>query len=121
MLVAAGVMLLAAGVTFVRADWLAVAFIALLCAAQTCWMGNQLALISESFSPRLTGKVIAWSSIGGGIGGALTTLCVGAIVKHQGYAPVFALMSGLPLLAYLVVSRQVNSRVRSASTLSPPW
>jgi ACS family hexuronate transporter-like MFS transporter len=119
MLVAAGLMPLAAGVTFAGADWLAIALLALLFAAQTCWMGNQLTLISESFPPHLTGKVIAWSSIGGGLGGILNTLFVGAIVEHHGYAPVFIGISGLPLLAYLVVSRQVNAQVRSASISSP--
>jgi ACS family hexuronate transporter-like MFS transporter len=120
MLVAAGLMPLAAGVTFARADWLALAILAVLCAAQTCWMSNQLALISESFPPHLTGKVIAWSSVGGGIGGALTTLLVGASIKHHGYALVFATMGGLPLLAYLAVSRQVNSPVRWSASLSNP-
>jgi ACS family hexuronate transporter-like MFS transporter len=115
MLVAAGLMPLAAGVTLARADWLAIAMLALLVAAQMCWMANQLALISESFPPRLIGKVIAWSSIGGGIGGALYTLFVGAIVKDHGYALVFATMGGLPLLAYLAVSWQVNRGIWSAS------
>lgn len=113
MLVAASLMPMAVFVPLVRADWLSVGIIALLYAAQTCWMSNQLALISESFPPHLTGKVIAWSSIGGGIGGVLNTLLVGAIVKDHGYTLVFATIGGLSLLAYLAVSRQVNSRSRS--------
>jgi len=103
MLVAACLMPLACCVTFARTDGLALAILALLFAAQTCWMGNQLALISESFPPHQTGRVIAWSSIGGGIGGMINSLWVGAVLKHHSYTLVFAAMGALPALAYVIL------------------
>ena len=94
---------LACCATFARADWLALAILALLFAAQTCWMGNQLALISESFPRHQTGRVFAWSAIGGGIGGMINTLWIGAILKHHSYTLVFAAMGALPALAYCII------------------
>jgi len=103
MLVAACLMPLGCCATLTRSDGVALGILALLFAAQTCWMGNQLALISESFPRQQTGRVIAWSSIGGGVGGMINTLWIGAILQHHGYALVFAAMGALPALAYLIL------------------
>ena len=56
MLVAACLMPLAAVAVRIDAAWIAIALIAVLLGAQSCWMANQLTLISESVSRKTSGR-----------------------------------------------------------------
>jgi ACS family hexuronate transporter-like MFS transporter len=85
----------------VRADaaWVAVALIAVLLAAQSCWMANQLALISESIDRQDVAKLLALSALGGSIGGVVSTLVAGRLIASVGYVSVFTGIGFLHLLA----------------------
>jgi ACS family hexuronate transporter-like MFS transporter len=83
--------------------WLAVAIIAVMFAGQTCWMANQLALLSEYFPRSAVATVISISAIGGSLGGIVATLLTGQAVQHYGYVPVFTVMSGLHLIALTAI------------------
>lgn len=83
--------------------WVAVAIIAVMFACQTCWMANQLALLSESFPRSAVATVVSISAIGGSLGGIVATLLTGRAVQHYGYVPVFTGMSILHLTALAVI------------------
>jgi len=91
----------------VRTDltWLSMALIAVMFAGQTCWMANQLALLTESFPRPVVARALALSSVGGGIGGVVATLLTGRAVASYGYVPVFTAMSILHLTAFLLLAR----------------
>lgn len=90
----------------VRTDlvWLAVALIALLLAAQSCWMANQLTLISESIPRERVGSLLALSALGGSAGGICSTLLTGRVIAAYGYVPVFTGLSLLHLTAFGVLT-----------------
>jgi len=100
----------------VRTDyvWLAVGLIGLLFAAQTCWMANQLTLISESVTKENVATLLSLSALGGSIGGIVANLLTGRAVASVGYVPVFTVFGGLHLLAFgvLVFSLRWASRSR---------
>lgn len=79
------------------------AIIAVMFAGQTCWMANQLALLSEYFPRSAVATVISISAIGGSLGGIVATLLTGQAVQHYGYVPVFTVMSGLHLIALTAI------------------
>ncbi|OAM89756.1 MFS transporter [Termitidicoccus mucosus] len=83
--------------------WVAIAIIAVMFACQTCWMANQLSLLSESFPRSATATVISISAIGGSLGGIVATLLTGQAVQHYGYVPVFTAMSVLHLAALAAI------------------
>jgi MFS transporter, ACS family, hexuronate transporter len=83
--------------------WLAVALIGLLFAAQTCWMANQLTLISESVSRENVATLLSLSALGGSIGGIVANLLTGRAVASVGYVPVFTVFGGLHLMAFGVL------------------
>ena len=57
----------------VRTDaWIAIALIAVLLGAQSCWMANQLTLISESVSRENVATLLALSALGGSVGGVIS-------------------------------------------------
>ena len=116
LLVAAAALMPLANVA-VRTDttWIAVAIIALLFAAHTCWMANLLALLSESFPRSVVATVISISAIGGSLGGIVASLLTGRVVESQGYVPVFTMMSGLHLTALAVISLALYRRRSSAA------
>jgi ACS family hexuronate transporter-like MFS transporter len=89
----------------VRTDsaWLAVALIAVLLGAQSCWMANQLTLISESIPRENVASLLALSAFGGSLGGMLSTLGTGRLIAAYGYVPVFTTLSVLHLLAFGVL------------------
>ncbi len=103
----------------VRTDlvWVALALIALMYAAQTCWMANQLALISESVSRENVATLLSLSALGGGIGGIVANLLTGRAVQAVGYVPVFTAFGGLHLVAYGIVvwSFRRDERQRAAA------
>ena len=85
----------------VRAEqaWLAVALIAVLLGAQSCWMANQLTLISESVARENVGRLLALSALGGSLGGVVSTLVAGRLIAAAGYVTVFTGIGFLHLLA----------------------
>ncbi len=86
---AACLMPLAALAVRTRSPWMALGLIALLLGAQSCWMANQLTLISETIPHRQAATLLAFSAIGGSVGGMISTLLAGRIIAAAGYVPVF--------------------------------
>lgn len=104
MLVAACLMPLAAVAVRVESAWVAIALIAVLLAAQSCWMANQLTLISESISRENVATLLSLSAVGGTLGGIASNLLTGQAVATYGYVPVFTVLGGLHLTAFAVLS-----------------
>jgi len=94
----------------------AVALIGLLFIGQTAWMANQLSLISECFPRSVAATALSISAMGGSLGGVVATLATGRVVKAYGYGPVFTVMSGLHLTAFVILIvglRRAQRSVRS--------
>jgi len=89
MTASAALMPLAALAVRTASPAVALALIALLLGAQSCWMANQLTLISESISHRQAATLLALSAIGGSVGGMVSTLLAGRVIAAAGYVPVF--------------------------------
>ncbi len=100
MLLAACLMPLANVAVRTESAWLAVALIAVLLAAQSCWMANQLTLISESVPRESVASLLSLSALGGSLGGMLSTLGTGRLIAAYGYVPVFTALSVLHLIAF---------------------
>lgn len=93
--------------------YVALGFIAVLLAAQSCWMSNILTLMSETFPREQLGTYVSLCSIGGSLGGILSTLLAGKIIHSVGYVPVFTALGFLHLTGYgLIVyfSRRAAAR-----------
>lgn len=111
----------------VRTDvtWLCIALIGMMIVAQTCWMANQLSLLSESFPRNAVATVVAISAIGGSLGGILATHLTGQIVHRYGYMPVFTGISVLHLTALAIVGSvlfftgRLSASSRTATTAFP--
>jgi MFS transporter, ACS family, hexuronate transporter len=101
--VAAGLMPLAAVAVRSDAVVVAIAIIAVLLAAQSCWMANQLTLISESVGRESVGTLLALTALGGSLGGVISTLITGRVLEAYGYVPVFTVLGGLHLTAFGVL------------------
>lgn len=84
--------------------WVALALIAVILAAQSCWMSNMLTLMSESFPREHVATYVALASIGGSIGGIISTLAAGKIIQGVGYVPVFTALGFLHITAYLIIN-----------------
>ena len=86
----------------VRAEqaWVAIALIAVLLGSQSCWMANQLTLISESVARTNVAKLLALSALGGSIGGVISTLIAGRLISTVGYVAVFTGIGFLHILAF---------------------
>jgi ACS family hexuronate transporter-like MFS transporter len=84
--------------------WVAVALIAVLLGAQSCWMANQLTLISESVARHNVGRLLALSALGGSVGGVISTLLAGRAIASAGYVAVFTCIGFLHLLAYAALT-----------------
>lgn len=104
MLFAACLTPLAAIAVRTEAAWLAIALIAVLLAAQSCWMANQLTLISESVPREQVATLLALSALGGSLGGIVANLLTGHTVATYGYVPVFTAIGFLHLTAYGVLT-----------------
>jgi ACS family hexuronate transporter-like MFS transporter len=82
---------------------LALALIAVLLGSQSCWMANQLTLISESIPRQQAATLLALSAIGGSIGGMISTLVTGRVIASVGYVPVFTALSFAHGIAFLIL------------------
>lgn len=114
MLISAAVMPL--GIVAVRVEnvWVSFALLSIMYAAQMCWMVNQLSILSESFSRKVVATVIAFTAVGGGVGGILATILTGKAVAGYGYTPVLTTMSVLHGFAYVVIFWAMRSKQRGA-------
>ncbi len=118
MISAAVLMPLAALAVRIGSPWLALGLIALLLGAQSCWMANQLTLISESISHHQAATLLALSAIGGSIGGMVSTLLAGRVIAATGYVPVFTAIGFTHLTAIMVVLAALRIQKRKQRTLS---
>jgi ACS family hexuronate transporter-like MFS transporter len=114
MLVAALLMPIAGTVVLVRSAALSIVLLACAFAAQSCWMANQLALISESMHAHYVGRLLALSALGGSVGGMISTLIAGRVITRYGYAPVFAVIGFLHLAGWLVLIGALKLQRRSS-------
>ena len=103
MLFAACVMPVAIIAVLTPSAWLAIACIALILGSQSCWMANQLTLISESVPRTHAATLLALSALGGSIGGIVANLLAGRAIHAAGYVPVFCTLGFCHLTAFAVL------------------
>jgi ACS family hexuronate transporter-like MFS transporter len=113
---AALIMPLAAVAVRVQSTPFAIALIALLLAAQSCWMANQLTLISESVPRENVGTLLALTALGGSIGGIVSNLVTGRVLDVYGYVPVFTGLGTLHVTAFIVLLWSVSRARRTSIT-----
>ena len=92
--------------------WLSIACIALILGSQSCWMANQLTLISESVPRTHAASLLALSALGGSIGGIVANLLAGRAIHAMGYVPVFCAIGFCHLIAItiLVVTGRIGRK-----------
>jgi MFS transporter, ACS family, hexuronate transporter len=83
---------------------LAVGLITLVMFLQAAWNTNLTTLIIESTPPQQVARVVALTLIGGTVGGGLSTLLAGYVIKTVGYVPVFTALGFTHLTAYAIMS-----------------
>jgi ACS family hexuronate transporter-like MFS transporter len=105
MLFAACAMPLAAVAVQMRSAAVALALIAIILAAHSAWNANLLTLTSEVFPVAQTGTLLALASMGGSLGGIVSTLLAGQVISRVGYVPVFTVLALPHLLAYAILAR----------------
>lgn len=113
MLGAALLLPLTGAVVVVPWAWQAVALLALAAALQSCWMSNQLALISESVHQNNVGKALALSALGGSIGGIILALVAGRVIANYGYSLVFIVAGFLYVVGWTVLLVSQHFYLRS--------
>lgn len=116
---AACVMPLASVAVRTESSVAAIALIAVLLAGQSCWMANQLTLISESVATQNVGKLLALSAFAGGVGGIITTLLTGRVIAGFGYVPVFTTVGLVHLTAFGAIMLSRKIRITRGGGLSP--
>ena len=94
--------------------WLSIACIALILGSQSCWMANQLTLISESVPRTHAASLLALSALGGSIGGIAANLLAGRAIHAAGYVPVFCTLGFCHLTAFAVLVLTGRKGVRHA-------
>jgi MFS family permease len=80
-------------------------------------MANILTLMSESFPREHVATYVALASIGGSIGGIVSTLAAGKVIQSVGYVPVFTTLGFLHITAFGIIV--YFSRRASASMAEP--
>jgi len=83
---------------------LALGLIVLVMFLQASWNTNLTTLIIESTAPAYVARVVALTLVGGTIGGSISTLLTGQVIKTFGYIPVFTALAFTHLTAYAVMS-----------------
>ncbi len=84
--------------------WLSIACIAVILGSQSCWMANQLTLISESVPRTHVASLLALSALGGSLGGIAANLLAGHAIHAAGYVPVFCTLGFCHLTAFAVLA-----------------
>lgn len=104
MLVCALAMPVAATSVFTALPWLAIALVSLATAAHQGWSANLFTTTSDAFPSGAVASVTGIGGCAGGIGGFLfSAILPGFVVSHFGYTPMFVLMGGMHLIAWLVL------------------
>ncbi len=94
----------AATAVAVKETWMAVALISLATAAHQGWSANLYTTVSDVFPKNAVASVIGIGGFLGGMGGVIfTALLPGYLVMHFGYFPLFVMMGGFHLIAWVVV------------------
>ena len=114
MLLAACVMPVSIVAVLTPNAWLSIACIALILGSQSCWMANQLTLISESVPRTHAASLLALSALGGSIGGIAANLLAGRAIHAAGYVPVFCVLGFCHLTAFAVLVLTGRKGVRHA-------
>jgi uncharacterized ion transporter superfamily protein YfcC len=70
---------------------------------QAAWNTNLTTLITESTPPQQVARVVALTLIGGTVGGGLSTLLAGYVIKTIGYVPMFTALGFTHLTAYAIM------------------
>ncbi|MFZ5495459.1 MAG: MFS transporter [Verrucomicrobiota bacterium] len=83
--------------------YVALGLIAVILAAQSCWMANLLTLMSETFPREQLATYASLCSIGGSLGGIISTLLAGEVIERVGYIPVFTALGFLHLTGYTLI------------------
>jgi ACS family hexuronate transporter-like MFS transporter len=83
---------------------LAVGLITLVMFLQASWNTNLTTLIIETTAPQNVARIVALTLIGGTLGGGLSTLLAGHVIKNFGYIPVFTALGFVHLTAYALMS-----------------
>jgi ACS family hexuronate transporter-like MFS transporter len=96
---------------------LAVSLITVVMFLQASWNTNLTTLIIESTPPQNIAQVVALTLMGGTVGGGLSTLLTGQVIRNFGYIPVFTALAFIHLTAYSLMSIGVES---GHSRLTPP-
>jgi ACS family hexuronate transporter-like MFS transporter len=104
LLVAACLMPCSVAAVHAPSAYVALALIAVLLAAQSCWMANMLTLMSETFPREHVATYVALASIGGSIGGIISTLLAGKVIHAVGYVPVFTTLGFLHFIAFGIIA-----------------
>ncbi len=94
---------------------LAVSLITLVMFLQASWNTNLTTLIIESTPPQNVARVVALTLMGGTVGGGLSTLLTGHVIKNLGYIPVFTALGFTHLTAYALMSISLRSQHVRAS------
>jgi ACS family hexuronate transporter-like MFS transporter len=89
---------------------LAVSLITLVMFLQASWNTNLTTLIIESTPPQNVARVVALTLMGGTVGGGLSTLLAGHVIKNLGYIPVFTALGFTHLIAYALMSISLRSQ-----------
>jgi ACS family hexuronate transporter-like MFS transporter len=98
---------------------LAVSLITLVMFLQASWNTNLTTLIIESTPPQNVARVVALTLVGGTVGGGLSTLLAGHVIKNLGYIPVFTALGFTHLTAYALMSISLRiQRVRASGKLA---
>jgi ACS family hexuronate transporter-like MFS transporter len=101
---------------------IALALIVLVMFLQASWNTNLTTLIIESTAPQQVASVVALTLIGGTVGGSVSTLLTGHVIKVFGYVPVFTALGFTHLTAYAIMSaglRRADATVPAAHAASP--
>lgn len=104
LLVAACLMPLSLVAVHASSAIMALALIAVLLAAQSCWNANLLTMMSEVFPREHVGKFVSLTGIGGALGGIVSTLLAGKVIHAVGYVPVFTALGFLHITAFLIIN-----------------
>lgn len=92
----------AATAVVVPQTWVAVVLISVATAAHQGWSANLYTTVSDIFPKSAVASVIGIGGFFGGIGGVIfTSLLPGYVITHFGYVPIFAMMGGFHIVAWL--------------------
>jgi ACS family hexuronate transporter-like MFS transporter len=104
MLIAACLMPCSVIAVYAGSAYVALGLIAVILAAQSCWMSNILTLMSETFPREQLATYVSLCSIGGSVGGIISTLLAGEIIHSVGYVPVFTALGFLHFIAFGLIN-----------------